>query len=221
MKITSPRTILTLLMLLFLSSAQAVIAQGAGQVVPAVTKGAIATGQRKTYPVKVREADTSKENKEPRYYYLTLASNIMVNTTGGFGKRLSPAIEFGRTYGIFDIGLTIGTLNSLSPGQDTSGYIELRPTINVFSKGRFSEALCLGIGYIPKAKDGFMTEICNSINFDISETVAVAILQGYYFFDGENSNRTGQYVGLNLTYNFLRDHGVNKKRKHEMLINDK
>lgn len=167
------------------------------------------------------EKDTSKENKEPRYFYMGASTNVFVNTKGGFAKRFLPSVEFGRTYGIFDIGLATGMLNSLGSGRDTARFIEFRPTINIFSKGRFAEALCLGGGYVFKAKQGLMTEICNSINFNISETVAIAVLQGYYFFDGTNSNRSTQYMGFNLTYNFLKKHSVNKQRKKEAIVSDK
>lgn len=169
----------------------------------------------------VTESDTSKENKEPRYFYVTGNANFFVNTKGGFARRFAPSMEFGRTYGIFDIGLALGRLNSVSSGSDTSKFIELRPTINVFSKGRFSEALCLGAGYVIKAKQGLMTEICNSINFNISETVAIAVVQGYCFFDGTNSSRNAQYMGFNLTYNFLQKHSVNKQRKKAAIVSDK
>ena len=107
-----------------------------------------------------------------------------MNTKGGFAKRFSPAFEFGRTYGIFDFGLATGRFSSLSSGSDTVRYIEFRPTINIFFSGRFAEGLCLGGGYIFKVKQELMTEICNSINFNISTTVALAVTQGYYFFDG-------------------------------------
>ena len=166
----------------------------------------------------VIESDTSKENKEPRYYYISINTNIFVNTTGGFSKRLSPAIELGRTYGIFDIGLASGRVNSSSGTSDTTHYIEFRPTINIFSSGRFSEGLCLGGGYVFGAKQGLMTEICNSINFNISTDVAIAITQGYCFYDGTNSNRSTQFMGLAFTYNFLRPHSVNKKRKKAALV---
>jgi hypothetical protein len=164
------------------------------------------------------ERDTSKENKEPRYYYMSVNSNVFVNTKGGFSKRFSPSVEFGRTYGIFDIGIATGRFNMLS--TDTTQYIEFRPTINIFSKGRFAEGLCLGGGYVFGAKQGLMTEICNSINFNISEKVALAVIQGYFFFDGTNSSRSTQYFGLNLTYNFLRKHTVNIQRKRATLIGD-
>jgi len=188
--------------------------------VPPVSKGYIANGPVAKTPKKIHETDTSKENKEPRYFYVTVSTNVFVNTLGTVGKRFSPSVEFGRTYGIFDIGLAAGRLNSIRDGSDTTYFMEVRPTINIFSKGRFSEALCLGAGYVFNGQQNFMTEICNSINFNISEKVALAISQGYYFFDGTYSNRTAQYMGVNLTYNFLRNDGVNKQRKHAALVND-
>src|SRR5579863_1001051 len=164
------------------------------------------------------ESDTSKENKEPRYYYLSVNTDAFVNTKGGFAKRFGPAIEFGRTYGIFDIGLSTGLLSMKS--QDTCQYIEFRPTINVFSKGRFAEALCLGGGYVFNAKQGLMTEICNSINFNVNENLAIAVTQGYIFLDGTNSSRNAQYMGFSFTYNFLKSHSVNKQRKRKAIVSD-
>jgi hypothetical protein len=168
----------------------------------------------------VIESDTSKENKEPRYFYMSANTNVFVNSKGGFAKRFSPSIEIGRTYGIFDIGLATGQFGTLSSGSDTTHYIEFRPTINVFSKGRFAEALCLGGGYVFGAQQGMVTEICNSINFNITTNWALAVVQGYFYFDGTNSSRTAQYMGFNLTYNFLRSHSVNKQRKKAAIVSD-
>lgn len=168
----------------------------------------------------VMETDTSKENKEPQYFYVSVNTNVFVNSKGGFAKRFSPSVEVGRTYGIFDIGLATGKTNTLSSGSDTTQYLEFRPTINIFSKGRFAEALCLGGGYVFGAQQGLMTEVCNSINFNISETVAVAVVQGYFYYDGTNSSRGTQYMGFNLTYNFLRKHSVNIQRKKAAIISD-
>jgi hypothetical protein len=190
--------------------------------VPITSKALIHHGSsKKAVRDTVVEKDTSKENKEPRYFYVSATTNIFVSTRGGFAKRFSPSVEFGRTYGIFDIGLAAGQLNFLAPGMDTTRFLEFRPTINIFSKGRFSEGLCLGGGYIFKAKQGLMTEISNSINFNISTNVTVAVLQGYVFIDGTNSNRNTQYYGFSFTYNFLRSHSVNKQRKKEAIVSDK
>jgi len=190
-------------------------------VFPTLGKAMIANPQpKKTGKDTVIESDTSKENKEPRYFYLSVNTDVLVNTKGGVAKRFSPAFEFGRTYGIFDIGLATGRVNSLGSGRDSTAYIEFRPTINIFSKGRFAEGLCLGGGYVFGAKQGLMTEICNSINFNITERVAVAVTQGYYFFDGVNSSRATQYMGFAFTYNFLKDHSVNKQRKRAAIVSD-
>ncbi|MBB6108648.1 hypothetical protein SAMN05421821_102117 [Mucilaginibacter lappiensis] len=187
-----------------------------------ITKALIPHAQHKTIAGKdtVIESDTSKENKEPRYYYFSVLANMLVNTKGDLAKRFSPGLEFGRTYGIFDIGLGVGSIGTLSSGRDTAHYIEFRPTINIFSAGRFAEGLLLGGGYIFGAKQALMTEICNSINFNISTNVAIAITQSYLFFDGTNSNRSGQYMGFSFTYNFLKPHSVNKQRKKAAIIKD-
>jgi len=189
--------------------------------IPNVTKAFIAHPHPKIAGKDtVVESDTSKENKEPRYFYISVIADASVNSKGGVAKRFAPAVEFGRTYGIFDIGLATGRTNSLSSGNDTTRYIEFRPTINIFSKGRFAEGLCLGGGYVFKGKLGLMTEICNSINFNISEIVAVAVTQGYYFFDGTNSSKNTQYMGFSITYNLLRKHSVNIQRKKAAIISD-
>jgi hypothetical protein len=177
--------------------------------------------QNKTGKDTVVQKDTSKENKEPRYFYMSGNTNVFVNTRGGAAKRFSPSVEFGRTYGIFDIGLSTGRVNSIGSGGDTTRFLEFRPTINIFSKGRFAEALCLGGGYVFKAKQGLMTEICNSINFNITEIWAVAVIQGYYYFDGTNNSRGTQYMGFNVTYNFLQKHSVNINRKKAAIVSDK
>ncbi|QQL49949.1 hypothetical protein [Mucilaginibacter ginkgonis] len=169
----------------------------------------------------VIESDTTKENKEPQYFYATLSTTAFVNTKGSFANRFVPSIEFGRTYGIFDIGMATGKTNTLANGSDTTHFIELRPTINIFSKGRFAEGLCLGAGYIFGAKQALMTEICNSINFNLTEIFALAIVQGYEFFDGTNSNTNRQYMGFTFTYNFLKKHSTNLRRKRAALISDK
>lgn len=198
------------------------VAKAQNSPLSTLPKALVPHAQHKTIAVKDTsiESDTSKENKEPRYYYMSVNSDVFVNTRGGLAKRFSPAVEFGRTYGIFDIGLATGRINSFSGGSDTVRYIEFRPTINIFSAGRFAEGLCLGGGYVFKAKQSLMTEICNSINFNISTTVAVAITQGYYFFDGTNSSRSTQYMGFAFTYNFLRPHSVNQQRKKAAITKD-
>ena len=204
------RTAFTVIFMLFSASVFSQTNQAAG-----IGRKVIAAHKDTTI-----ESDTSKENKEPRYFYVSASANAFVNTRGGFAKRFSPSVEVGRTYGIFDIGIATGFLNTLKGAGDTAHYIELRPTINVFSKGRFAESLCLGAGGVFGAKQALMSEICNGINFNISANTAIAMLQGYIFFDGANSSRSTQYFGISLTYNFLKPHSVNKQRKKAAITSD-
>ena len=83
------------------------------------------------------QKDTTKE-VEPRYFYVAGNMNTYVNTIGAFNNRVSFSSEVGITFGIFDLGVAGGKLNSFK--NDSSWFIELRPTINIFSKGRFSES---------------------------------------------------------------------------------
>src|ERR1700712_3450089 len=128
----------TIALLLFISS---VIAQNSP--VKTISRALIPHAEHKKVAGKdtVIESDTSKENKEPRYYYLSVNADVYVNSKGGASKRFAPAVEFGRTYGMFDLGLATGKTNSFRSGSDSSQYIEFRPTINIFSAGRFAEGL--------------------------------------------------------------------------------
>jgi hypothetical protein len=208
------------LLLTFLLCFCVFVAPAQNSPVTTVTKALNPHAHQKTIAGKdtVIESDTTKENKEPQYFYLSVLADIFVNAKGGAAKRFSPAFEFGRTYGIFDLGLAAGRFSSMAAGSDTAHYIEFRPTINIFTSGRFAEGLCLGGGYVFQAKQGLVTEICNSINFNISTTVALSVTQWYYFFDGTNSSRSTQYVGFSFTYNFLLKHSVNNQRKKKAMV---
>ena len=103
--------------------------------------------------------------------------NAAVNTIGKLNKRISPSVEFGCTFGIFDLGIATGRINLLK--NDSSWFLELRPTINIFSKGRFSEALCIGGGYKFNSSEKFMAELCNSVNFNISDFCVFHFYRGF------------------------------------------
>lgn len=74
----------------------------------------------------------------------------------------------------------------------------------MFSKGRFSETLTLGVGHIFNRKEIFLTEITNSINYAPINIVVVTVHQGNYFFDGILSTSRAQIMGLSLTYSFIK-----------------
>ena len=166
--------------------------------------------------------DTSQVRElEPHYNYITESIFVYTNTAGTFNQKVFLSAEFGRTYGIFDIGLAIGRLNLVASGNgiDSNWFSEVRPTINVFSKGRFSESLTLGAGFIFNAKQNFLTEITNCINFSPNDNLTIAVCQGNYFFDGRQSTSRAQFMGLALTFNFIKKNSKTDAKKRKSLLN--
>jgi len=153
---------------------------------------------------------------EAHYNYLSLGTNVYTNTAGTIGDKTFVTAEFGRTFGIFDIGLMVGRLSMHR--SDTSWFSEIEPTINVFSKGRFSEALTLGAGYIYGARNNFLTEVTNSINFAPNNNLVITIFQGNYFLDGKLSTSKAQFIGLSATVNFIsKNSKIDVLRKKSLL----
>ena len=160
---------------------------------------------------------SQKLEREPEYNYLSLGTNVMTNTTGTFASKAFITLEFGRSFGIFDLGLMAGRLTMAK--SDSSWFTELLPTINVFSKGRFSEALTIGAGFIFHSKNNFLTELTNTINFTPSNQIVIAISEGNYFLDGKLSTAKAQYIGLSLTYNFIARNSKTNLLKKRSLLN--
>src|SRR5436305_14879007 len=79
-----------------------------------------------------------EREKEAHYNYLTSSLFVYTNTAGTFNQKVFLSLEAGRTYGIFDIGISVGRLNlaQITSGADSNWFTEARPTNNVFSKGR-------------------------------------------------------------------------------------
>jgi hypothetical protein len=125
--------------------------------------------------------------------------------------------EFGGSFGIFDIGMMVGRLHLNH--SDSSWFAEILPSINVFSKGRFSEAFKLGAGYVFGAKQNFMTEITNSINFAPDNRLVISVFQGNYFFDGKLSTSKAQFMGLLFTYNLIREKSKTEQLRKKALLN--
>lgn len=146
---------------------------------------------------------SQEREKEPHYNYLSVGTCVYTNAPGSFNEKVFMTTEFGRTFGIFDIGVMAGRLNLMH--SDTNWFIEVLPTINVFSKGRFSEALTLGAGYVFGAKENFLTEITNSINFAPTNRLVIT--------------SKAQFMGLSVTFNFIKKNSTTDILKRKSLLN--
>lgn len=158
-----------------------------------------------------------EREKEPHYGYVTISTSVFTNAAGTFKQKAFFAIEGGRTFGIFDIGLSAGRLTMAK--SDSSWFAEIVPTINVFSKGRFSEALTLGAGCVFNRKENFLTEVTNSINFAPNNRFIITVYQGNYFFDGKLSTSKSQFMGLSLTFNLIKKGSQTDAKRRKGLLN--
>ncbi len=163
------------------------------------------------------KAYTQEREKEPHYYYASFGTCVYTNAIGNFNQKMFVTAEVGRTYGIFDIGLMVGRLNLTK--SDSIYFTEILPTINVFSKGRFSEALTLGAGRVFGANQNFLTELTNSINFAPNNRLVVTVFQGNYFFDGKLSTSKAQFMGLSITFNFIKRGSQTEEKRKKSLLN--
>lgn len=170
------------------------------------------------FSITYASAYSQPREKEPHYNYVSLGACVYTNAIGTFNQKMFVTAEVGRTYGIFDIGLMVGRLN-LAKATDSIYFSEILTTINVFSKGKFSEALTLGAGYIFGAKQNFLTEITNSINFAANNRFIISVFQGNYFFDGTLSNSRAQFMGLSVTHNFIKRNSKTEGLRRKALLN--
>src|SRR6059058_1248798 len=92
--------------------------------------------------------------------YVSLAPSI-TNSAGTVAEKSNIAVEVGRQWDVFSLGIDIGrtTMAPVHRGSDTSVYLELRPNLNVFQQGKFTNTFTAGIGGIFHAQEDFMTEL--------------------------------------------------------------
>ena len=70
--------------------------------------------------------------------YISFAP-ALTNTAGTISEKSNIALEVGRQWEVFSLGLALGkTTLSRVTGRDTSNYLEVRPNLNIFQVGKFT-----------------------------------------------------------------------------------
>jgi hypothetical protein len=129
---------------------------------------------------------------------------------GTFAQRFTPDIEFGLQWDVFSLGFDIGKVNMAQKGgRDTTTYFELRPNLNVFQQGKFTNTLTIGLGYVPNAEENVMTEFTTGMEYTPNARVSYNLFFGTYYFSGVHSASSQNFFGVSGMYYFLR----NKKKK--------
>lgn len=138
--------------------------------------------------------------------YISLAPSL-TNTAGTLAEKSNIAIEVGRQWDVFSLGLDIGkTSMGKVTGRDTTAYLELRPNLNVFQQGKFTNTFTAGIGYIFNAKESLMTELTSGIEYAYNEKMHINVFFGQYFYSGRYSASDVSFFGVSVMWYFGSSH---------------
>ena len=134
--------------------------------------------------------------------YVAFAPSIS-NQAGSFSDKINLNLEVGRQWDVFSLGIVLGK-NSLAKavGTDTTTFVELRPNLNVFQQGKFTNTFTAGIGYIFNAQESLLTELTYGIEYAYTNQMHLNIYFGQYYFSGRYSDSNSTFFGLSFVYYF-------------------
>jgi hypothetical protein len=134
--------------------------------------------------------------------YISLAPSIS-NTAGTLADKTNIGLEFGRQWDVFSLGVVVGkTSFEKMHGRDTSMYFELRPNLNVFQQGKFTNTFTAGIGVIVNAEESLMTELTSGIEYAYNDKVHFNIYFGQYYYSGRYSDSNATFFGVSVIFYF-------------------
>ena len=134
--------------------------------------------------------------------YVSLAPSI-TNDVGTFVQKSNVAVEVGRQWDVFSLGLDFGkTSMGKVQGRDTTAYLELRPNLNIFQQGKFTNTFTAGIGYIFNAKNNLMTELTTGIEYALNGQFHFNVFFGQYYYSGKMSASTVTFFGVSGMFYF-------------------
>src|SRR2546423_15388151 len=114
--------------------------------------------------------------------YIAFAPSL-TNSAGTIAEKSNLSLEVGRQWDVFSLGIDFGkTSLGRVKGRDTTAYLELRPNLNIFQQGKFTNTFTAGIGFIFNAKDNLMTELTSGIEYAYSDKLHFNIVFGQYFY---------------------------------------
>jgi hypothetical protein len=144
--------------------------------------------------------------------YISFAPCI-TNEVGPIETKFSPTIEVGRQFqDIFTLGFAVGKTN-LKPSRvygvtsqnDTivspsSYYVELRPNLNVFQVGKFTNTITPGIGYVFGPGKSIMLESTMGIEYEYTEKIHFNIFFGSYYYSSLSSDPNNNITHYSPTF---------------------
>src|SRR3984957_10181027 len=138
--------------------------------------------------------------------YISLAPSLS-NNAGTFGEKANFAVEVGRQWDVFSLGIDYGRINlARVQGKDTANYLELRPNLNIFQQGRFTNTFTAGIGYIFNSQQSLMTELTSGIEYTCNDHIHINVYFGQYYYSGRFASSTETFFGISGVWYFTAAH---------------
>jgi len=131
----------------------------------------------------------------------------LTNSPGTIAEKANFSLEAGRQWDVFSLGADIGkTSMGRTTGKDTTVYMEVRPNLNIFQQGRFTNTITPGIGFIINAKESFMTEVTSGIEYTFNPLIHINIYFGQYYYSGKESSSSVTFFGVSIMKYFTPYH---------------
>lgn len=135
--------------------------------------------------------------------YISLAP-CLTNDAGTLWGKSNLALEIGRQWDVFSFGVDVGkTSLGKVVGRDTTAYIELRPNLNIFQQGKFTNTFTAGIGLIFNSKQSLLTELTSGIEYAYNPKFHLNIYFGQYYYSGRNDASSVTFFGISVMRYFL------------------
>ncbi len=130
--------------------------------------------------------------------YISFAPSL-TNEIGNLAQKSNMALELGRQWDVFSVGLAAGKTNlGKIGGRDTTAYLEIRPDLNIFQQGKFTNTLTPGIGYIFNTGQYLMFELTSGIEYSYTPLIHFNIVFGQYYYSGLVATSTVNFFGISV-----------------------
>ncbi|MCW3107831.1 MAG: hypothetical protein JWQ09_2337 [Segetibacter sp.] len=130
--------------------------------------------------------------------YISIAPSLR-NDAGTMAEKANLAFEIGRQWDVFSLGLDVGkTSLGKVRGRDTTAYVEIRPNLNIFQQGKFTNTFTAGIGLIFNSRQSLMTELTSGIEYSFTPRLHFNIYFGQYYYSGRYDASSLTFFGISV-----------------------
>ena len=144
---------------------------------------------------------TPKDSIKSSWYARSMPVSLYTGA-GTINNKVSQNIEFGKSFGVIDIGMCYGRFNL---NYDTSQYLESRITMDVSQYSIYSSEMTIGLGHVFNSKTPIMLELSYTVFAQVYKKFGIGLVTGFYDFSGNTSDINKTFYGLFIRYGLLRN----------------